>query len=69
MANIGMLAFLGRGHLDPFAALGRHLTKRGHHVTIFHLTIAQAAVAAAGVKFRAIDVNESEVPMSARRSL
>jgi len=55
MARLGMFCFLGRGHLDPTAALGRRLVSRGHHVTMFHLLIAQAAVRMAGLNFQAID--------------
>src|SRR5437867_10834606 len=58
MLNIGMFCFLGRGHLNPGSAVGRSLAERGHEVTVFHLTIAQAAVRASNLKFIAIDRQE-----------
>lgn len=55
-----MFCFLGRGHLDPAAALGRDLQSRGHEVTIFHRTIAQAAVRSEGLQFFPIDRHNPE---------
>src|SRR5579872_6927697 len=55
MSRLGMFCFLGRGHLDPAAALGRCLVERGHEVIVFHRTIAQAAVRAEGLSFCPID--------------
>lgn len=59
MAHFGMFCFLGRGHLDPLAALGRQLLSRSHRVTVFHLMVARAAVKAAGLEFSPIDEHES----------
>jgi zeaxanthin glucosyltransferase len=64
MTRYGIFCFLGRGHLDPAIAIGRTLIRRGHDVTIFHLSIAQAAVRAANLDFSAIDQGEPAWPKS-----
>lgn len=58
MKRYGIFCFLGRGHLHPTVAIGRALRARGHDVTIFHLTIAQAAIQKANLAFEAIDQME-----------
>jgi MGT family glycosyltransferase len=70
MRRYGLFTFLGRGHLDPGLAIGRGLKRRGHHVTVFHLTLAQAAVHAAGLGFAPLDDDERTAgsPMHAGRS-
>jgi MGT family glycosyltransferase len=55
---LGLFCFLGRGHLDPCLALGRRLQSRGHHVTVFHLTVAQAAIRSSGLAFQAVDEHD-----------
>jgi zeaxanthin glucosyltransferase len=55
MARVGLCPFLGRGHLNPLAALGRALVAAGHSVTAFHLTVANRAVQRAGLEHIAID--------------
>lgn len=59
MRRYGIFCFLGRGHLDPAIAIGRGLSARGHHVTIFHLTIAQAAIRRANLAFEPIDQQDA----------
>jgi MGT family glycosyltransferase len=58
MSRLGLFCFLGRGHLDPCLALARTLQGRGHQVTVFHLTIAQAAITTAGLGFYPLDAHE-----------
>jgi zeaxanthin glucosyltransferase len=65
ITRVGLFCFLGRGHLDPGAALGRGLAARGYEVTVFHLLIAQAAVKAAGLQFCPLDKNERPAPPAA----
>jgi zeaxanthin glucosyltransferase len=55
MSRYGLFCFLGRGHLDPGLAIGRRLQACGHDVTIFHISIAEAAVRRARLGFVAID--------------
>jgi zeaxanthin glucosyltransferase len=55
MSHVGLFCFLGRGHLDPALALGRRLVSQGHGVTVFHLTIAEAAIRTSGLQFAALD--------------
>jgi zeaxanthin glucosyltransferase len=66
MSRVGLFCFLGRGHLDPALALGRGLAARGHTATVFHLTIAEGAVRAAGLQFQAIDRDEPFMPTPQR---
>lgn len=66
MSRYGLFCFLGRGHLDPALAIGRRLQARGHDVTVFHLTIAEAAVRRAGLGFAAIDCREPPNAAAAR---
>jgi len=58
MSRIGIFPFLGRGHLNPLAALGRKLAQEGHSVTVFHLLMARPAIKRAGLQFCRIDVND-----------
>lgn len=59
MARIGFFPFLGRGHLNPFAALGRRLVSKGHSVVVFHLQMARPAIKRAGLEFCRIDKDDS----------
>jgi zeaxanthin glucosyltransferase len=59
MSRIGLFPFLGRGHLNPLAALGRKLVAQGHSVVTFHLLMAYAAIKRAGLEFCRIDNNDS----------
>lgn len=59
MRRYGIFCFLGRGHLDPAIAIGRGLHARGNHVTILHLTIAQAAIRRANLAFEPIDQQDA----------
>src|SRR5690348_3722626 len=70
MRRYGLFCFLGRGHLDPGLAIGRALQARGHEVTIFHITIAEAAVRAGGLPFVPLDrgARRDSQPVAHRRA-
>lgn len=54
MANVGLCCFWGRGHLDPFLALGMALADQGHSVTCFANRFAVPSVQAAGLKWGSV---------------
>ena len=66
--RLGIFCFLGRGHLNPAAALGRRLRERGHEVTIFHLNIARAAIRRAELNFYPLDERECAAETAKSRS-
>ena len=39
------------GHLDPLAAVGRNLVRRGHRVTVFHIADLESKVRSHGLEF------------------
>lgn len=51
MSRIGFLTFPGTGHLNPLAALGRRLRRRGHDITVFQIADVEPIVRAAGLDF------------------
>src|SRR5262245_58910944 len=51
MATIGVLAPASPGHLNPMAALGRELARRGHRVVVCAFPEAGPAARAAGLDF------------------
>jgi UDP:flavonoid glycosyltransferase YjiC (YdhE family) len=48
MSHLGFLSFPGMGHLNPLAALGRRLQRRGHLVTVFQVADLEPTIKAAG---------------------
>jgi zeaxanthin glucosyltransferase len=48
---MGFLTFPGTGHLNPPAALGRRLRRRGHPITVFQIADVEPIVRAAGLDF------------------
>jgi MGT family glycosyltransferase len=60
MSHIGVISPPVSGHLNPLAALGSELQRRGHRVTLISFPDAQPDASAAGLEFRAI--GEAELP-------
>lgn len=54
MTHFGIISPPVPGHLNPFAALGRELARRGHRVTVFHMADLEARLRSEGLEFRAI---------------
>jgi zeaxanthin glucosyltransferase len=58
MARLGAFCFPGTGHINPMAALARHLERRGHKVIIFGIADTEARVRAAGIDFQLIGASD-----------
>jgi zeaxanthin glucosyltransferase len=58
MNHFGIILPPVSGHLYPFAALGRELLKRGHHVTVFQMADLERRVRAEGLDFAAIGASD-----------
>lgn len=54
MPHFGIICPPISGHVDPFAALGRTLIRRGHQVTVFHVSDLEPKVRSEGLDFCAI---------------
>lgn len=51
MAHFAIICPPVSGHLDPLAAIGRALLRRGHSVTVFHIADLEPKVRAQGLDF------------------
>jgi len=51
MSHLGFLSFPGTGHLNPLAALGRRLQRRGYQVTVFQIADFESTIRVAGLDF------------------
>jgi zeaxanthin glucosyltransferase len=58
MAHFGMFCPPTAGHLNPMMALGRALTSRGHHVTMFAIPDIAQRVREEGLDFSVIGTHE-----------
>jgi zeaxanthin glucosyltransferase len=54
MPHFGVLCPPIAGHVNPLAAVGRALVRRGHRVTLFHVQDMEAAARAEGLQFEAL---------------
>src|SRR5258708_13835488 len=60
MSHLGFLSFPGTGHLNPLAALGRRLQRRGHQVTVFQIADLESTIRGAGLDF--IQIGRKKFP-------
>lgn len=58
MIRFGIVSPPVSGHLNPFAALGRELQARGHHVTVFHMADVEKKVRDEGLDFVPIGASD-----------
>src|SRR5690348_9064942 len=58
--HFGILCPPTPGHMNPLAALGRSLCRRGHRVTMFQLPDLRARVEAEGLAFAALGEGKAE---------
>jgi zeaxanthin glucosyltransferase len=56
MTHFGIVSPPVPGHLHPFAALGRELIARGHHVTCFQLADLEQKIVEEGLEFHRVGV-------------
>lgn len=56
--RVGIVSPPVPGHIHPCAALGRELTRRGHHVTYFQVPDLEKKIASEGLEFQAIGARE-----------
>lgn len=61
MTHFGVLCRPDTGHINPMAALGRELKRRGHSVTFFQIPDAQSEILAAGLDCTLI--GQSDFPL------
>jgi zeaxanthin glucosyltransferase len=67
MSHLGFLSFPGTGHLNPLAALGRRLQRRGHQVTVFQIADLESTIRVAGLDF--VQIGRKEFPPGTLRQL
>lgn len=67
MSHLGFLSFPGTGHLNPLAALGRRLQRRGHLITVFQVADLEPTVRAAGLNF--VQIGRNQFPRGTLREL
>jgi zeaxanthin glucosyltransferase len=63
MAHFGIVCPPITGHVNPLAAVGRALTRRGHRVTLFHVPDMQSKACGEGLRFARL--GESDFPVGA----
>lgn len=61
MPHFGIICPPITGHIEPLAAVGRALIRRGHRVTFFHVPDTEARIRAAGLEFAALGAAEYPV--------
>ena len=61
MTHFGIISPPVPGHLNPFAALGRELARRGHRVTVFHMADLEPRLRSEGLEFRVIGKSDHPV--------
>src|ERR1700730_1649720 len=54
MSHFGVICPTITGHVNPLAAVGRALIRRGHRVTLFHVQDMEAKARSEGLQFAAI---------------